>query len=168
MGAEPEGENNSVSLAAITNGLSAKTGVTGPETQAQSKITDTLSAASLTQYKLMLYKRVGDELGVKEEDYATPQQYASALKDVVRQINAQKDGRAVILRIEHDLGLDQLGVSLDTVISSIDDPKAAKTLDDALKYHLAAKGEITTGGSDASLQGTVRVSEIGIYNPAAG
>jgi hypothetical protein len=167
MGAAPEGENNSVNLTAIANGLSAKTGVNGPETQAQSKITDTLSAASLTQLKMQLFKKVGAALGVNESNYATPQKYAAALRQAVSGIRAQKNGEDIIKGIEHELGLDKLGVSLDTVIDAIDNPgsSAGKALDDALKKAIA-KGEIAAGGSDVSLQGTVQVNEIGMYSPA--
>ncbi|MGO9483622.1 MAG: hypothetical protein ACLPX9_03415 [Rhodomicrobium sp.] len=167
VAAPPEGEDNSVNLAAITNGLSAKSGVTGPEAQAQSKITDTLSAASLTQLKMQLFKRVGMELGVKEEDYATPQLWAAALRQAVSAIRAQKNGDLIIKGIEHDLGLDKLGVSLDTVIDAIGNPgsSAGKALDDALKKAIA-KGDIAIDGGEANQQGAVQISEIGMYSPA--
>ena len=158
-------ENNSVNLAAIANGLSVKAGVTGPEAQAQAKITDTMSAASLTQARMQLYKRVGEELGVKEEDYATPQQWAAALRGVVRSIRAQKMGDAAILEIEQKLGLDKLGVSLDTVIDSIADPGggASKTLNYALKK-AAGKGLIALDNG-SGMDGTLQVNEIGMYSP---
>lgn len=160
----PQGENNSVNVAAIANGLNIKA---GPETHAQAKINDTLSATSLTQARMQLYKRVGEELGVKEEDYTTPQQWAAALRGVVRSIRAQKGGDAVILEIEQKLGLDKLGVSLDTVIDSIADPNggASKALNDALKK-AAGKGLIAIGNGDTGLNGAVQLNEIGMYRLA--
>ncbi len=159
----PQEENNSVNVAAIANGLSIKD---GPEAQAQAKINDMTSATSLTQARMQLYKRVGEELGVKEEDYATPQQWAAALKGVVRTIRAQKGGDAAILEIEQKLGLDKLGVSLDTVIDSIADPggDASKALNDALKK-AAGKGLIAID-TGAGLQGTLQINEIGMYSLA--
>jgi hypothetical protein len=163
----PAEENNPANLIATANGLSSKTGVAGPQSQAQSKITDTLSATGLTQLKMQLYKKTGEALGVTESDYTTPQLYASALRKAVSLIRAQKDGENIIAGIEHQLGLDKLGVSLDTVIDSIDNPgsSSAKTLDDALQ-RAVAKGKIATGGGEASQPGTVQVNEIGMYSLA--
>lgn len=163
----PGEEKNSANLAAIANGLSSKAGVTGAEAQAQAKITDTMSAASLTQARMQLYARVGEALGVKEEDYATPQLWATALRGVVRAIRAQKGGDAAILQIEQKLGLDKLGVSLDTVIDSISDPGggASNALNDALKK-AAGKGLIAIDNGVTGLGGSVQINDIGVYSLA--
>ena len=161
----PQDKKDSADVAAIANGMA---GISGPETQAQAKIAGMQSATSVTELRVRLYKRVGEELGVKQEDYATPQQWAAAMRQAVSVIRGQgNEGAAAILEIEQKLGLDKLGVSLDTVIDSISDPGggASKALNDALKKAVA-KGDIAAGGDDVGADGTVRLNEIGMYSVA--
>jgi hypothetical protein len=165
--ASGQNRTNSGDVAAIANGLSSKTGGTGQTAQAQSGISD--STFNLNKLKVDLYERTGQALGVDIKDYASPQAYAAALSNAVGEIKSQNPGtwQTIIAGVEHQLGLDKLGVSLGTVIDSIANPggDSDKKLDKAL----AKLAGIDIGGNDsaqASPLSAVQVNEIGLYSPA--
>jgi hypothetical protein len=146
-------------LTAIANGQA----VQGPSASTSAQTADALfsvNSPNLNKLKMDLFKRVGEALGVKESDYATPEDYGAALKKAVGQMKLDPNGQQEIAGIEKDLGLDKLGVSLDTVINAIVDPKG----DDAKKLDAALEKQINDGqASDRSFG--IKSDDIGIYTP---
>jgi hypothetical protein len=138
-----------IDLSAIASGASAKAGGADPVS------TSSDSMLELTRLKVALYERTGRALGVKMEDYASPSEYAAALSSAVYKIKTETPAHWPEIKagIEHDLGLDKLGVSLEAVIDSIGGGESANTLDEALKK------QISGGGSKASQQSA------GLYSP---
>jgi len=127
-------------LVATANGQPSKqtVGVSTQPTQAESKISDALFSVnnrSITQMKLDLIERTGEELGVKKDDYASTDDFVAAMKKVVTNIKAHKGWEQVVAKIEKDLGLDKLGVSLEDVINSARDPEQDDKVTEALKGH---------------------------------
>jgi hypothetical protein len=106
-------------------------------------------------------------LGVNEDSYASPREYASALRQAVSKIKTQPNWQATIAGIEKELGLDKLGVSLETVIDSIANPdgESNKALTEALERQIA-KGNAGTDGGEAVQPFAVEINEIGLYGPA--
>ena len=82
------------------------------------------STPDVTQLKMDLFKRTGAALGVDEEDYASGKDYGAALSAAVAAIKSRPGAEFAILKIEKDLGLDKLGISLATVIDAIADPSS--------------------------------------------
>lgn len=86
----------------------------------------------LTQMKLALYEGVGRELGVDISEFQDVSEYSRALKAVVGEIRQQPNGQRMIDLIEHKLGLDKLGISLDGLIASLTEPASEEKLTSAL------------------------------------
>jgi hypothetical protein len=106
---------------------------------------------NITAVKVRLMERAGKEFGVDLTDYES----VSAVKNAVEALKRQSP--SAIAEIERQLGLDQLGVSLDTLIGATVDPRGSdnERLDAALKQHAGGQGE----GDAAS----VRPDELGLY-----
>jgi hypothetical protein len=148
--------SNSTKLVATANGLGNASAV---DVLAKNSTDDLFSVTTVdvNQLKVNLIERVGKELGVKQEDYDTPAAFGFALKMAVMKLKAEPDGAELIAKIERNLGLDKLGVSLNSVIKAIIDPdgRDAEELDAALR---AQAGE-------ADPERAVELDEIGIYRP---
>jgi len=92
------------------------------------------SGFDVQKLKVDLMRRAGEELGVRMEDFESPRNYAAALRAALGHLKASPGGATAITALEKKLGLDKLGVSLDDLISAIDNPdgKASGKLDTAL------------------------------------
>lgn len=136
-------------LSAIVNGQSAQTSqvdATGPASDA---------LRELTKLKVALYQKMGEALGVRMEDYPSASDYGAALRGAVARLKSQDPAAwpAFQARVEHELGLDKLGVSLDEAIDSLTDAESAKKMNEALMT------QIRGGGASRSALGT--------YSPAS-
>jgi uncharacterized protein GlcG (DUF336 family) len=150
-------------LVAIANGQPVKqaSGMTPQPTQAQSKISDALFSVndrSVTQMKLDLIDRAGQALGVKKGDYASMDDFVAAARKAFSDLQAKSDGAQAIAKIERDLGLDKLGITLEDLLDSADDPDKNDKVTQALKKQLLANDE---GNS------TLKQDEIGRYQLAS-
>jgi hypothetical protein len=146
-------------LTAIANGQAGQ--ASGIATSAQTA--DALfgvNSPNLNKMKIDLFKRVGEALGVNESDYDSPEAYGAALKKVVAQIKLDPNAQQLISGIEKDLGLDKLGVSLDTVINAIIDPKG----DDGKKLDAALEKKVDDGHASKSKGSAVISDDIGLYS----
>ncbi len=146
-------------LVAIAHGQPTRqtSGMTPQPTAAQSKISESLFSVndrSVTQMKLDLIDRAGEALGVKKSDYASMDEFVAATKKAFSDLKSKPDGQQAIAKIERDLGLDKLGISLDDLINSAGDPDKNDKVTQALKKQL---GEDAEGGS------VLRQDEIGRY-----
>ena len=110
---------------------------------------------NVTAIKVRLMERAGKEFGVDQTGYESVSSYGSAIKNAVEALKRQSP--SAIAEIERQLSLDQLGVSLDTFIDAIVDPRGSGSdrLDGALKQHADGQGE----GDVAS----TRPDELGLY-----
>lgn len=146
-------------LVAIAHGQPVKqtSGMSPQPTAAQSKISDALFSVndrSVTQMKLDLIDRAGEALGVKKSDYASMDAFVAATKKAFSDLKSKPDGAQAIAKIERDLGLDKLGITLEDLINSADDPDKNDKVTQALKKQLAEGAE---GGS------MLKQDEIGRY-----
>jgi hypothetical protein len=104
------------------------------------KIADILANApgASLQDEVKLIKRVGQVLGVDMDKYASATDYANALRQAVAALKAaamahNQSWKQVEKDLEHEMGLDKLGISLDTVINAIAGDSGSQ---DALKQAL--------------------------------
>lgn len=139
--------------------------------QARSALSESIFSVNhkgVTEMKLDLIERTGKALGVEKEDYASAQEFAAAMRKVVREIRLQPGGELALRAIERDLGLDELGLSIDDVIDAASDVdgKAGDKVERALaeKYGLDEEG-----GDEAAPLATllVRTDEAGLYSVAS-
>ncbi|RWB77164.1 MAG: hypothetical protein EOQ50_09630 [Mesorhizobium sp.] len=86
-------------------------------------------------------QRAGKEFGVDQTDYESVSSYGSAIKNAVEAFKRQSP--SAIAKIERQLGLDQLGVSLDTLVNAVVRPQDGDNdrLDAALKQHASGEGD---------------------------
>jgi hypothetical protein len=141
-------ESAGAQLVATANGvtLPAGPGDGGPAQKAKAKLSAALfkpNAPSVTEMKIHLMKRLGEQLGVALDDYETHAAFGAALRDAIADIKLKPNGALVLAAIERKLGFDKLGFSLDTFVSAIIDPKSdeGQKVDEALKKDLGLDGD---------------------------
>ncbi|MDX8452865.1 hypothetical protein RFM98_08860 [Mesorhizobium sp. VK9D] len=114
-----------------------------------------LDSLNITATKVRLMQRAGKEFGVDQTDYDSVSSYGSAIKNAVEALKRQSP--SAVPKIERQLGLDQLGVPLDTLVNAVADPQGSDNhrLDATLKQNAGGHGE----GDAAS----IRPDELGLY-----
>ena len=160
----------SVDLVAVANGAPDSSRTDGATRQAKTKIAESFfkpNAPSVTELKLHLMKRLGDELGIEFEDHETNASFGKAVKAAIDEIKRQPDGLVVLAAIEKTLGFDKLGFSLDTFVDALIDPEgsASRRVDAALKDHLGITDDDAEANQDAAkaLDALVRFDADGLY-----
>lgn len=170
------GAINSVALQILSQPLPRAAGATSRAAQpsittmdltaaGKSKIANVLfdvSTPSVNQLKVDIFKRTGEALGIEEKDFASTKAYGAALSEVVATLKSSPNAKQIITSIEKKLGLDKLGVSLETVIDAIVDPSsgADDELNQALERQLGAfDGPASTRAKRPHIQS----DELGLY-----
>lgn len=123
-----------------------------PLAQAEPAVaTFSLDSLNITATKVRLMQRAGKEFAVDQTDYESVSSYGSAIKNAVEALKRQSP--SAVAKIERQLGLDQLGVSLDTLVNAIVRPQGGDNdrLDAALKLHAGGQGD--------------HPDELGLYGP---
>jgi hypothetical protein len=152
-------------LLKIANGLVS--GSSGLTALAQAKVNEALfdrGTPDVHEMRVRLMERVGDALGLKPEDFDTVSAFGSAVKDKIAEIKRQPNGVLALMKIEKDVGLDKLGVSLDEFADALIDPagSAAEKLDAALEKKIdedLGAGKLT----ERALQAFMQTNEAGLY-----
>lgn len=121
-------------------------------------------SVDVNKMKVNLMERLGEKLGISYDDFEDASAFGRAIERAVNEIKLRGDGDIAIMRIEHELGLDRLGVSLDEFVDAIIDPKsrAAEKLDAALLDE--AGGDQYREDGDERVPGQPRMDEIGLYS----
>lgn len=165
-----DGRAASVDLVAVANGVEDTGRTDGATRQAKTKIAESFfkpNAPSVTEFKLHLMKRLGDELGIEFEDHETNASFGKAVKAAIDDIKRQPGGFAILSAIEKTLGFDKLGFSLDTFVDALIDPESSegRRVDAALKDHLGITDDDADAAKDAqkALNAVVRFDTDGLY-----
>ncbi|AYG68454.1 MULTISPECIES: hypothetical protein [unclassified Rhizobium] len=153
------------SLIAVSTGQADKIAASKQPTQGQSKVSEAFFATNgkvdLTKMKLDLIYRTGKALGVEHDDYASMEDFAKAMQKAYSELEP-----AEVNAIEHDLGLDKLGLSLEEVINSAKGPERNDKVTRALKQQMdKSKGEDDDG--QTSQQVILGPDEVGLYSPSS-
>lgn len=119
----------------------------------------------ITASKVRLMERLGEVFGIAMEDHADARGFAEAIRAVVDTLRTTTDGLKLIASVSRDLGLDDLGVSVDTLIAAIVDPAGgeAETLDAALRERV---GDVAESMQDARILeklARMGLDEAGLY-----
>jgi hypothetical protein len=142
-------------ISAVASGSAAQTGAADPLAG---------SPDATMQEEVKLYQETGQALGVNMDDYPSPSLYANALRSAVSKLEEQNSQGWPLIKkgIEHELGLDKLGISLDTVINAVGgDSDSQKALEKALQKQTG------TSGGYASSPSAEPTDDIGLYSPAS-
>ena len=154
-------------ILAAANGVAIPS-VAGAQSQAKAKISDAFmdSPIDIQQLKFNLFRRVGEELGVKMDDFKDPRDYGSALRGAIEKIKASPMGALFLTKIEKDLGLDELGVSIDDVVDAISSPDGdgGKKLDAALRAETGEDAKKAAEDMLTVMRG-IKTDETGLYGP---
>lgn len=167
-GDEAGARDMTVTMAAAENGLSADA-LSGMETnddRIRAEVTEkmfSVSHVSVQEKKIDLIERTGKALGIDKSDYASDAEFSRAMRDVFENLKTQANGWQFIREIERDLGLDELGVSLEDVIDAASDPdgKSGDRLEAALGRRYGADEEDEE--KDGTTQLSIRLDDIGRY-----
>lgn len=140
---------------------------TGQASAALSESIFSVNHKSVTEMKLDLIERTGKALGVDIDDYTSTEDYAAAMRKVVREIRAKPGGDMALRAIERDLGLDKLGVTIDDVIAAASDPDG--DAGGKLEKALAAEYGLDEGESDEAAPSVILVQtdDAGLYGVAS-
>ncbi|MBL4600374.1 MAG: hypothetical protein JKX93_15540 [Rhizobiaceae bacterium] len=125
-------------LVATANGQSKQTEQT--EVKPASDYWDVMRV-DITQLKIKLIERLGEEFGFKPDDYETQSALGGAIRSKVTSMRQQDPIAAakMISEIEKNLGLGELGISLDTLIDAVMEPGGSA--DDKLDAALMKQAE---------------------------
>lgn len=149
------------------NGLvAAANGIKSEEVEATTDYWD-INSVTPTQMKIKLFEKVGEAFGLDQDNFDSFGTYAAAIESMIDKIKKEDPaGAAVTLRqIENDLGLPELGISLDDVVKAMLDPSGRE--DDKLDEILKEKADEINGdfGDDEEeVFGSLRVDSNGIYS----
>jgi hypothetical protein len=142
-------------LAASNGPRGAVSGLGKPMTDAQARINEAMfsvNTVNATAMKVKLIERVGKEFGIDHDDYDNERSYGAAIRNAMAELKNRPDAAMAVTAIEKNLGLDKLGISLETLVNAIFDPKGddADRLDAALRRQTSQDGK--TGDARAAYQ----------------
>lgn len=125
-----------------------------------------INTVTPTQMKVKLFEAVGEALGLQEESFSDFSAYASAIQAKMEKMKEDDPLAFMVFHdIEKDLGLDELGLTLESVVEAMIEPGGSD--DEALDAALKAKADEINGdfGDDAEeVFGSLRVDSNGIYS----
>lgn len=135
-------------LIAAVNGVAPRggAGVSQASTQARAKISEALfgvNSVGITEMKINLMRRLGEEFGISLDDHASQSSFGAAIKEEIAKIRLLDNGEEILAKIEKTLGLDKLGLTIDAFVNAIVDPEGAdaETLDAALRKQVGDDGK---------------------------
>ena len=137
-----------------------------PLAEARGKVAEALfdrSVPDVNAMKVHLYEALGEEFGISISDFETPRDFGAAIAEKIGQMRREPNGSLMLSEIEKRLGLDKLGISLDTLVDAV--INAGGESDAKLTRALEAKlGEEAGGGKSASPSiARLGSDEIGLY-----
>lgn len=152
-------------LLAAANGLPdpAASDRTDNSIVAKAKITESLfsvNSLDLTRMKTNLFERLGKELGLSIDDFETVAAFGRAIKEAVTKLKKEPEGLLELARIERELGLNKLGISIDTLVEAMIDPNGGA--DDELEAALLRQMKEEDEKALAALRALV-LDETGLY-----
>lgn len=122
-----------------------------------------------TQMKIELMERVGKKFGIEMDDFDDQASYGRAIQREIEQIRQQPGGDLALADIEKELGLDKLGLSIDTLINAIIEPGSADgdKLDAALEKQIVEDAREGFDEDDSLPGRPVAFNDLGIYGRSA-
>lgn len=152
-------------LLAAVNGVPdpAASEGSGTSLAAKARITEALfsvNSLDLTKMKTNLFERLGKEFGLAMDDFETVAAFGRAIKEVVTKLKQDPEGLAELARIERDLGLTKLGISIDTLVEAMIEPDGHE--DDRLEAALLREVKEADEKAVAALR-ALALQETGLY-----
>ncbi|PCI05258.1 MAG: hypothetical protein COB78_01175 [Hyphomicrobiales bacterium] len=122
-----------------------------------------------TQMKLHIFEKVGEKFGLDQDDFNSFSRYAAAIAFRMEKMKEEDPAGAMIFfhEIEKELGLDELGISLEEVVEAMMEPggKADQKLDAALKAKAdEINGELLLEDGKDKIFGSLKIDSNGLYN----
>ena len=117
---------------------------------------------SVTELKLDLIERTGKALGVDQDDFESQDDFVKAMQEAFGKLKLEGGDMAVI-KLEKELGLDELGISVEDVIRGAQDPEANDQVTKALEMQADKSENDGTRGP----RSVFALDDIGLYGPAA-
>jgi len=167
-GAAAASDSAGARLVATANGVAVADNADSPTQRAKAKLSEALfkpNAPSVTERKIHLMKRPGQELGIALEDHETHASFGSAVRAAIADIKMKPGGALVLSAIERKLGFDKLGFSLDTFVTAIIDPKGddGRKVDKALKKELGLDDDQDRKSGARAARVAITRDESGLY-----
>ena len=142
--------------------------------QAQSSLSDAamqLVGQRETERKAQLIKSLGQAFGVDEDKFTSNFDYASAVSDAIKRIKGSPNGNELLKPITKKLGLDKLGVTLDTMLMAISVPSSddGKKLDAAIakEFDIPGQQKLSSLQHASEALDSIQQDDNGIYQPSS-
>lgn len=163
----PQGAASLVAIAHGTKGSATPDNHTPAQDGLSGALFDRQHPNFMTE-KIRLIERAGLEFGIGQSDYDSSSAYGAAIRRAFEAIKLQPGGIFTLAKIAENLGLGELGVSLDTLINAISEPGGddSKRLDAGLKAKYEPDRLLAREASPGQLRNMIIFDEIGLYRPA--
>ncbi len=117
------------------------------------------------QLKMHLFERLGKEFGIDMSEYDSLSAYGEAIRDAVELLRRAPGGYLLLPEIEKKLGLDKLGITIDTLINAILDPDSRHDdeVDEALRRETGEDVEDGRKADPLTILESIQLDETGIY-----
>lgn len=112
---------------------------------------------NVTEMKLKIYDRIGQEFGLKRDDFKSIKAFAVAIKAEMAKF-APADLQKIFREIEKETGLDKMGITVEQAINSMLDPLGP----DDEKLSKAIEGELDKV-KNAEDRPRIQKDDIGLY-----
>lgn len=170
--ASPENKSDNKNVTTGVSMLAISNGVDEASSKADIKTADDywgVLRVNSTEMKVKLIEKLALEFGIDKDDFESISAFGGAVHARSEELKRLPDGSGIKIldEIADKLGLDELGISLDTLIDAIKEPGG--TADDILNAALKEKANELNAENEQSAEilrtiGAVRVDENGIYS----
>lgn len=174
--AQPTSPEKQPDLSAIAAGGSTRNSVAVERqpSKAQSSISDAnvqMLAQKENGAKVALIKAIGQAVGVDEDKFSSNFDYAKAVGAEIEKMRNSPGGDDALSALSKKLGLDKLGISLDTMVKAIMVPSGdeGKQLDAAIakEFDQAGQERLLSLKNATETLTSVSQDENGVYRPGA-
>ena len=146
-----------------------KVGMSAQPGQIEAALSESIFSVNhkdVTKMKLDLIERTGEELGVDMHAYESAQDYAAAMRRVVKEILRKPNGEMALKAVERKLNLDDLGLSIKDVINAASDPDGdgGDKVEKALAEYYGIRED--QPGEEGKAPLLVQTDEAGLYGLA--
>lgn len=150
------GRDIAAEMVATANGVvpASTAGLANSEPEISASIYS-VNAVDINKIKVNLMERLGAEFGISIDDFESASAFGKAIKRAAAEMKQHDGWELRVAEIERNLGLDELGISLDSFVSAVINPNS----DDAEKLDAALREKV---GDDAQ-RARFTLDEIGIY-----
>ncbi|MEO3998160.1 hypothetical protein [Mesorhizobium sp. CAU 1732] len=152
------GRNATAEVVAAANGAVPASMAGAGLPNSRTEISDAIysvNSVDANKLKVNLTERLGAEFGISADDFESASAFGTAIKHALDAMKQDDGWQRRVAEIERNLGLDELGISLDSFINAL----INSDNDDAAKLDAALRDKV----DDDAQRARFTLDDIGIY-----